>query len=230
MKFSSKKIHNKLIIIALLFVTIGYATLNSTINIAGKSNISKNTWDLHFDNIQIKEGSAGEVKTPTIENKTTVDFEVNLNLPGDFYEFTVDVVNTGSIDAMINNIEKTPVLTEEQAKYLNYTITYEKNENITTKQLVKKEEYVRLKVRVEYKKDISASDLPTNTETLNLIFTVNYIQADETAISVKDNGEKKLISSNGDINEIGTIVTIGDQHFYTIGTEGDNVKLISMYN
>ena len=31
----------------------------------------------------------------------------------------------------------------------------------------------------------------------------------------------------GDINEIGTIVTIGDQQFYTIGTEGDNVKLLS---
>ena len=34
----------------------------------------------------------------------------------------------------------------------------------------------------------------------------------------------------GDINEIGTVVTIGTEEFYTIGTEGDNVKLLSMYN
>ena len=38
------------------------------------------------------------------------------------------------------------------------------------------------------------------------------------------------MSANGDINDIGTIVTIGSEQFYTIGTEGDNVKLLAMYN
>ena len=36
--------------------------------------------------------------------------------------------------------------------------------------------------------------------------------------------------ANGSLDDIGTIVTIGDQQFYTIGTEGDNVKLLSKYN
>ena len=68
-------------------------------------------------------------------------------------------------------------------------------------------------------------------ETLNLGFSLNYVQSDSNGVSVKDNGtEAKLVSANGDINEIGTIVTIGDQQFYTIGTEGENVKLLSMYN
>ena len=90
-----------LFLIVLLCISIGYAVLNTTLNINGKSSISKNTWDVHFDNVKINDGSVEAVKIPVVENSTTVDFEVALNLPGDYYEFTVDVVNNGTIDAMI---------------------------------------------------------------------------------------------------------------------------------
>ena len=226
----NKKYYILLIILLLLGVTFGYAVLNTTLNINGKSTIQKNTWNVHFENVQITTGSVEAVKIPTIENSTTVDFEAQLNLPGDFYEFTIDVVNDGTIDAMIDCITKTPTLTEAQAKYLNYIIEYQNGESINTKQLVAKNSFVRLKVRVEYRKDITASDLPTTSETLNLAFTVNYIQSDGTGGDVKDNGVLKLATANGSLDAIGTIVTIGDQQFYTIGTEGDNVKLLSMYN
>ena len=230
MRSSNKKVYIVLIIVALIGITIGYAVINTTLNINGKSSISKNTWDVYFDNIVVKDGSVEAVKIPTVTNKTTVDFEVALNLPGDFYEFTVDVVNGGSIDAMIESISKELELTEAQQKYLNYIIEYQNGEQINTKQLVNKESFVRLKVRVELRKDIDSSDLPEVGDVLYLGFTVNYVQADNTAVGVPDNGVYKLISASGDINEIGTIVTIGDQQFYTIGTEGDNVKLLSMYN
>ena len=233
MRRKNKSIYIVLIVIALIGITIGYAVINTTLNINGKSSISKNTWDVYFDNVVVKDGSVEAVKIPTVTDKTTVDFEVALNLPGDFYEFTVDVVNAGSIDAMIESIEKTPDLSTEQQKYLNYTIAYENNEQITTKQLVKKEEFVRLKVRVEYKSDLTASDLPQSTETLNLGFTVNYVQSNGSGINVNNNGVSNSgvkPVANGSLDAIGTIVTIGDQQFYTIGTEGENVKLLSMFN
>ena len=90
-----------LFLIVLLCISIGYAVLNTTLNINGKSSISKNTWDVHFDNVVVNSGSVEAIKIPTIENYTTLDFEAKLNLPGDYYEFTVDVVNNGTIDAMI---------------------------------------------------------------------------------------------------------------------------------
>ena len=200
-----------LIVVLLIGLTIGYAVLNSNLNINGRSAINKNTWDVHFDNVKINDGSVEAVKIPVVENSTTVDFEVALNLPGDYYEFTVDVVNAGSIDAMIESITKEPELTETQQKYLNYIITYENDELITTKQLVEKESFVRLKVKVELRKDIDPSDLPDVGDVLYLGFTVNYQQADNTGVSVKDNGIKVKPVASGDINEIGTIVTIGDQ-------------------
>ena len=105
MRRKNKSIYIVLIVIALIGITIGYAVINTTLNINGKSSISKNTWDVYFDNVVVKDGSVEAVKIPTVTDKTTVDFEVALNLPGDFYEFTVDVVNAGSIDAMIESIE-----------------------------------------------------------------------------------------------------------------------------
>ena len=108
-----------IIAVLLLCVTIGYAALNSTLNITGKSNISKNTWDVHFDYISVGKGSVDEIKEPTIVDETSLDFEVVLNLPGDYYVFTVCVINDGTIDAMIESIVKEPELTDEQKKFLN---------------------------------------------------------------------------------------------------------------
>ena len=218
-----------LLIVTIIAISLGYALLNTTININGKTTITENTWDIHFENIIISNKSVTAIKNPTIENQTTVDFEVDLNLPGDYYEFTVDIVNNGTIDAMIESFIKSPDLTSEQQKYLNYTIEYQNEEAIEVKQLVKVGKFVRVKVKVEYKKDIKQSDLPTTNETLNLGFTVNYQQADENGIEVKDNGEWNF-EANGALDTIGTIVTIGTEKFYSFGTEGNNVKLLSMYN
>ena len=215
------------IIVVLLCISLGYAVLNSTLIINGKSNISKNIWDVHFENINVISGSVESEKVPTIENDTTLDFEVMLKLPGDYYEFTVDVVNKGTIDAMINSVVKTPDLTAAQKKYINYEITYQNGQEITTKQVVKSNDYVRINVRVEYKKDLVSSDLPTVAEVLTLGLDINYVQTDESGIEVFGRG---ITFVDGDINEIGTVVTIGTEKFYTIGTEDNNVKLLSMMN
>lgn len=188
MKMRNNNLYLWLAIFTLVGITIGYAVLNTTLNINGKSNISKNTWDVYFDNIIIAEGSVEASAAPTISNKTTVDFEVQLNLPGDYYEFTVDVVNDGTIDAMVDGISKFPALSESQAKYLNYDITYENGQPIADKELVRKESSVKFKVRVELRKDIDPADLPEVGEVLNLKFTTDLVQADSTSVSYGGSG------------------------------------------
>ena len=217
-----------LVAVCVFTLTIAYAALNAVLTIQGSAQVVSSTWDIHLDNVKVTNGSA-TTTVPSIITSSTVEFSTTLNMPGDFYEFTIDVVNAGSIDAMIDSVTKEPTLTEVQAKYINYIIEYENGEAITTKQLVSKNSSVRLKVRVEFRKDVIASDLPTTSETLNLSFTVNYIQSDGTASAVTNNGVLKPVA-NSLIENIGTVVTIGSEQFYTIGTEGDNVKLLSMYN
>ena len=216
------------VLISIFSLTIVYAALFVSLNITGNAEVVASSWNIHLDNVQLNSQSA-TTTAPSITNATTASFSTTLNMPGDFYEFTIDVVNDGSIDAMIDSVTKTPTLSTEQAKYLNYIVEYQNGEAISTKQLVAKESFVRLKVRVEYRSDITSSDIPTTSETLNLAFTVNYVQSDGSASSVTDNGAW-VIKADGSLDDIGTIVTIGSEQFYTIGTEGDKVKLLSMYN
>ena len=217
-----------LILVCVFTLTVAYSALTAVLTIQGNARVSAADWDIYLNNPRVTNGSA-TTNVPVIKTSSTLEFETTLNMPGDFYEFVVDVVNGGSIDAMIENVVKTPDLTEEQAKFLKYEVSYQNGESITTKRLLAKDTTMPIKVRIEYRKDLSNTDLPTGQVVLDLALTLEYVQSDGTGSSVKDNGAW-TISANGDINDIGTIVTIGTEQFYTIGTVGDNVKLLAMYN
>ena len=219
-----------LIIVSVFTLTIAYAALNAVLTINGNAEVVGSNWDIYLSNPRVTSGSA-TTNVPQIKTNSTMDFSTTLNMPGDFYEFTVDVVNSGSIDAMIESVIKNPELDASQKKYLNYEVTYQNGESITTKETLSKGTTMPIKVRIEYRRDLVASDLPTGQVVLDLSLTLEYIQSDGTGTSVPNNGVGGTdISANGSLDDIGTIVTIGDQQFYTIGTEGDNVKLFSMYN
>ncbi len=102
-----------LLVLLLLLVTIGYAYLSTTLSINGSSKINDASWDIHFENVQVTEGSV-TANNPVINPNTTVTYNVTLSKPGDFFEFTVDVKNDGSIDAMIDTVLSTLNNTEIQ--------------------------------------------------------------------------------------------------------------------
>ena len=201
-----------IVMTSVLTLTVVYAALSTTLNINGNAEVSAANWEIYLDNIQLNSNSV-TTNIPTITNKTTASF----TKPGDFYEFTVDVVNNGSIDAMIDSVTKTPELSDTQKKYLNYIVEYQNGEPINNKQLVAKNSFVRLKVKLEFRKDITASDLPTTSETLNLSFTVNYVQSDGSSENVTiDNNGKLIKVVSGDGTQVGDEICIGQECFYVI--------------
>ena len=104
-KIKNRKILYIILSIVLILVctlTMAYAVLSVTLNISGSAEVAASNWDIHFENINVTTGSSGSV--PTIKDNTTVNFTTTLNMPGDYYIFTVDIVNDGSIDAMIYSI------------------------------------------------------------------------------------------------------------------------------
>ena len=219
-----------IVMVSVLTLTVVYAALSTTLNITGNAEVTAASWDIYLDNVQLNSKNA-TTTVPTISNKTTASFSTTLTNPGDFYEFTIDVVNGGSIDAMIDSVTKTPELTATQARYLNYIVEYQNGEAINTKQLVSKNSFVRLKVKVEYKKDISVSDLSTTSETLNLSFTVNYVQSDESGTGVVDNGVKKAYEViSGNLETVGSEIAIGDEYFYIISSDETSVTMLAKYN
>ncbi len=218
-----------IVLLSVFSLTIVYAALNTVLNITGNAEVVASNWDIHLDNVQLASGSVTST-APTITNKTTASFQTTLTNPGDFYEFTIDVVNSGTIDAVIDSIEKT-ALTEPQSKYLNYIVEYQNGQSISTKQLVEKNSYVRLKVKVEYRKDLTASDLPKTTETLTLSFTVKYVQSDDSSnnTTVENNGNLiRVISGTG--TKTSDEVCIGNECFYVISSDDNTVTMLAKYN
>ena len=217
-----------IVLFSVFTLTVVYAALSTTLNITGTAQVTAASWDIYLDNVQLNSQSA-TTTVATITDKVTATFSTTLTNPGDFYEFTVDVVNNGSIDAMIDSVTKTPELTDNQKKYLNYIVEYQNGESINTKHLVEKNSYVRLKVKVVFRKDISASDLPSASETLNLAFRVNYVQSDEAGVSVDNNGNLLKIVS-GDLETVGSEIAIGDEHFYLMSNVDGKITMLAKYN
>ena len=216
-------------IVCIFTLTIAYSALSAVLTINGNARVSAANWDIYLNNPRVTNGSA-TTNLPQIKTSSTLEFETTLNMPGDFYEFVVDVVNGGDIDAMIENVVKTPDLTTEQAKFLKYEVSYQNGESIATKQLLAKDTTMPIKVRIEYRKDLSNTDLPTGQVVLDLALTLEYIQSDGTGNSVTNNGVAVTPIANGNLNFKGTVITIGTEQFYSMGVDGNNVKMMSKMN
>lgn len=171
---------NYAIIVVLLLVigiSIGYAALSATLNINGQTTISKSNWDVHFGNLNITDGSVTATTDAAIDtNKTDINYSVTLAQPGDYYEFTVDVTNAGTIPAKIASTPTLAGLSDEQKVYTNYTVTYQDGSTVSADDALSAGTTKTLRVRVEYKTDINSTQLPTTAQTVNLTFAMNFIQ------------------------------------------------------
>ena len=230
------RVNRKLQLIILLVLvslvgtmSIAYAVLSTTLNINGTAQVQDASWNVHFDNVEVNPGSVTTSNTPIIIDSKTIDFSVVLNNPGEFYKFDVDIINDGSIDAMIDSIIKSPDLTSEQAKYIKYEIEYVSGESISSKQLLASNEFKTISVLIAYRSDISMTDLNITTTTLNLSIQLNYVQADNTSTEVISN-PKKLSIVNGDLNTIGSEICIGEECFYLINNDGFKATMLAKHN
>ena len=177
-----------LFVLILLGLGLGYASLQTNLNITGTTTLKDNRWDIHLENVSVNNESVS-ASTPTINtNRDTVTYSVTLNKPGDFYEFTVDAKNDGSIDGMISNVSSklNDVEITTLPTALSYSLTYSDGVAIANNHLLSAGDKVTYKLRVGYRTDITASDLPETEQTLNFSFTVTYVQADSNAIEKPD--------------------------------------------
>ena len=183
-KRNKTQIYLLLIFSLALLIGVGYATLFETLKINGQTTINKASWDIYMKDISVTSGSVEATTIPSLNStNTAINFTVTLTNPGDFYEFTVKEVNKGTIDAMVSTISKTG-LTTTQAKYLDYTVTYDSGLELAQNQILKSGNSEYLRVKVAFKKDVTASDLPTADSTLNLNFSLSYQQAESNAVAI----------------------------------------------
>lgn len=185
MRKKNKKLTAILAIVFLLCLGMGYALLSTDLNITGTTVVKDNRWDIHFsNNANVTTGSVAASQPVVDTAKTTVSYSATLNKPGDFYEFKILVYNSGTIDGMISNISSKlngVEINNNLPTALNYSVTYTDGLEIEENQILEAGDSETLTIRVEYRTDIDPEDLPDEEITLNLLFQVTYIQADDSA-------------------------------------------------
>lgn len=173
-----KKIKKKYIIfILILFISIGFAYLSTTLNIAGLIGYKGNKWSVYFDNIQMITNDVSGEKPVINNSKDSIDFNITFNEPGETYKFSVDIVNDGTIDAMLNELIKTGINSSNE-EYLDYSVTYYDGDQLAVNDLLKHGTKVRVIVNVEYK---YTTEVLATVGSNNYSLTLKYIQANDNA-------------------------------------------------
>jgi len=250
----NRKKRNKilLLLVLLLAVSIGFAALATTLKINGTANIGKNTWNIYWDNIANQTGSTPEDGYPDItadENNVAsslVTWEVTLDEPGNYYEFTVDAVNEGTLDAEITEVVSKygnsvipDVIDSEHPSpvpsYIKYSVVYADNGEKPSvgDRLNKKENNTptrrTYKIRVEYDRDAVTNtiinEMDDEGETHTFSLSVKYGQATPIA-SVWTLPQGKTANNL----ELGDELCVEDQCFNFVRYDGNDVVMLAKYN
>ena len=215
-----------------MFMGIGYAYVRRTLNINNNTKISSLSWNLHFENFNVTSGSITPLsETLVSDNNMKITTNLEFKNPGEFYEYTVDVVNDGTIDAMIESVDGLEI-SSEQAQYFNYSVGYSDGTAIAQNQKLKGKTRESIKVRISLKESFSIENLPTESVDLKFNLKFNYIQANAHAINVRPlvqikDGKTKDTLAVGD-----EICINGDttECFNFIRYDGDNIVMLSKWN
>ena len=184
---NKKQKKTMLLLLILLAISIGFALLSTTLKINGTASVKGNTWDIHWENVVPNAQSTVQAQTPTISNNgTTVTYDVELSLPGDYYEFTVDAKNDGSVNGKINDIRHTvkevTIVNNEEVEttttlpsYIHATIYYDGTTTAPTiGDILEADKKKTYKVRIEY--DSLSETLPEEDKVYRITDEIDYEQ------------------------------------------------------
>ena len=166
-----------LFLLLIFIIGLGYAYLNSSLAVNGLFNIGLNTWDIHFVNLVVKEGSSEAVSPAAIDvnDNTKVNYSVKLNLPGDYYEFEVDVKNFGTLPGEISVVSLNG-LDSSLSQVIQYTIKYKSSgDDLQVGDKLNPGAKKTIVVRLYYNKDITSEELIKDAIVFNLEFDITYI-------------------------------------------------------
>ena len=233
-----------LVVVVLLIViaglTVAFAALSTTLNINGTAYLDAAKWGIKFENLSspTKIGSATTTGTAKIEESKAAEItgiNVSLSTPGDKVTYTVDLVNKGTINAKIDNIEKT-VLTQEQQRYLTFKVTDRDGKEVSEGDILSKGETRNLTITIEFIKDLTKEDLPTNASTISLSYKLNFVQTDEKATTLDSSKQACTTFDKKDTYNVGDVIALCNndtkvsEDFYVISDNGSTVTALAKYN
>ena len=226
-----------LLLILLLGVTVGFALISTTLKINGISRVKKASWDIHWEKVANEAGVDATTPAHIKENtdNQVVEYEVYFEEPGQYYEFTVDAVNSGTLDGIIESISSKVNGADISTlpEYINYSIKYADGTEVKVDDELKKNESKTYKIRVEYDKEKITPEVlnaMTEDQRYEFSFEVKYVQKVKTPSSApapvdfaKDSWE--TIASVGALSDPTTgPYQVGDTKTIEVDLNGDGTN------
>ena len=229
----------KLLIISILFMliaglTVVFAALSTSLNINGTAYLDAAKWGIKFENLSSPTAwgtatTTGAAKIEETKSAEITGINVSLSTPGDLVRYSVNLVNEGTINAKIDNIEKT-VLTEEQQRYLSFKVRdVDTLSEVKENDVLKAGETKQLIIDIMFIDDITKDDLPKQTSTISLSYKLNFVQINDLSIACTQ-FEKKNAYSIGDEISLCNSKTGKSEDFYVMRDNGDTVEAFAKYN
>lgn len=128
-----------ILISALLLVSFIYKILHEKVD-------TTYMWNINLTNLKIKEGSK-EGNISLKDNKVVLD--LTLKEEKEFYEFSFDIENTGTLDAILDEYN---LSVDNQKNILTYNITYLDGSNISKGDILNNKSTKTIKIRIDYPK------------------------------------------------------------------------------
>lgn len=181
------------LLVTLIMMSIGYATLAQTLNMSGTATIksASNSWNVHFSNVTPDQGNTASWKTaPSIstdqdlggsDNKIT--FACELIAPGDWCSAKATIKNGGDIVALFKGytfeVDDTEVtdLTTTTSDGVVITLT-PATDWIEDKTTLNKDDVGEFTIKMELPSDITS--LPTQDASHKVSLTLDFDQNTQT--------------------------------------------------
>ena len=198
------------LLVAVLGLTVAFASLSQTLTINGSAAVNAASWDIHFEKTSGKETEVKGAATftePTLNGTKIENFSTTLTKPGDSVTYYFDIVNNGTVDAVVSSYDF-PLAIKECASnnnaysycinldfnsdniinstdYMTYLTMFtsglryaDTDEGVTQGDTINAGETKHMKLFFEYKD--TATELPKNNLTLTSKnpITITYEQKD----------------------------------------------------
>ena len=198
------------LLVAVLGLTVAFAALSQTLTINGSAAVDAASWDIHFEKTSGKETEVKGAATftePTLSGTTIENFSATLTKPGDSVTYYFDIVNNGTVDAVVSSYDFPLAIREcannnnaysycinldfnsdniiNSADYMTYLTMFnsglrdaDTDEGVTQGDTINAGETKHMKLFFEYKD--TATELPKNNLTLTSKnpITITYEQKD----------------------------------------------------
>ena len=220
----NRKIILTIAMILVMAMGVGYAYLRDSLTLENNAKMSM-TWNVHFDNVQKLGDSIDPATTPTL-NKTSFSTSISFTDVSQVYETKIDVVNGGSLDAMIDSYSVNPIPTNLQS-YFDTTVVYYDGDNISNGDLLAHGTTDGFRIRISIKNGVNISELPNS---IPISFSVNYVKADSNSTARVRPTIKFLSGIKGNLRA-GDQIQIGDtEQFYVVSSNSNTTILLAKYN